>query len=569
MAGGLLNIISVGTNNAFLTGNPTKTFFKVVYSKYTNFGLQKFRVDYDGQRDLRLNEPSTFTFKLPRNADLLMDTYLAVSLPDIWSPIMNPTPMNNNKWAGYDFRWIKDLGIQMISEITITCGAFLIQRYSGQYLRAMVERDFPAEKKSLFYKMTGNEKELNDPANSYSRANTYPSAFFTGSIDGLNPNPNGSEPSIRGRQLFIPINTWFTLDSRCAFPLIALQYNELHINVTLRPIRELFQVRDVFDSANNFPYVQPDFNLPQFNMYYFLQTPPSYNIYDPDGIVDPYENKTNVWNADIHLMTTYCFLSNEEARKFAAEDQVYLIKDVFEYNFQNITGSQKVKLTSNGMISNWMFYLQRNDVNMRNEWSNYTNWPYDTLPSNIIPAPYDTAFEYGPLVNPSNNITNPDGQIAEVGESTGYFYTGVFQSDNRKSILETMGIVFDGGYRENTLTGGVYEYIEKYIRTNGGNSDGLYCYNFCLNTSPFEQQPSGAINLSKFRTIELEISTFVPPIDTTASNITTIYDENGVPIGINKLNWKLFEYSFNLTVFEERYNILSFIGGNCGMLYAR
>ena len=53
MAGGLLNIISVGTNNAFLTGNPTKTFFKVVYSKYTNFGLQKFRVDYDGQRELR------------------------------------------------------------------------------------------------------------------------------------------------------------------------------------------------------------------------------------------------------------------------------------------------------------------------------------------------------------------------------------------------------------------------------------------------------------------------------------------------------------------------------------
>jgi hypothetical protein len=477
--------------------------------------------------------------------------------------------MNNEKWASYDFRWIKDLGIQMISEITITCGAFLIQRYSGQYLRAMVERDFPAAKKELFYKMTGNDIELNDPANSQSRANTYPAAFYTGTIDGLNANPNGSEPSIRGRQLFIPINTWFTLDSRCAFPLIALQYNELYINVTLRPIRELFQVRDVFDSANNFPYVQPDFNLPQFNMYYFLQTPPIYNIYDPDGIVDPYENKTNTWNADVHLMTTYCFLSNEEARKFAAEDQVYLIKDVFEYNFQNITGSQKVKLMSNGMISNWMMFLQRNDVNLRNEWSNYTNWPYDMLPSNIIPAPYDLNEKYGPLVNPSPGIVNQQGQTEQVGESTGYFYTGGFQSDNRKSILETMGIVFDGGYRENTLTSGIYEYVEKYARSIGGNSDGLYCYNFCLNTSPYEHQPSGAINLSKFRTVELEITTYVPPIDTTSSNITTIYDENGVPIGINKLNWKLFEYNYNLTLFEERYNILSFIGGNCGMLYAR
>ena len=121
MAGGLLNIISVGTNNVFLTGNPSKTFFKVKYSKYTNFGLQKFRIDYDGQRDLRLNEPSTFSFKIPRHADLLMDTYLVVNLPDIWSPIMNPTTSTNNKWAAYDFKWIRNLGIQMISEITITC----------------------------------------------------------------------------------------------------------------------------------------------------------------------------------------------------------------------------------------------------------------------------------------------------------------------------------------------------------------------------------------------------------------------------------------------------------------
>ena len=57
MAGGLLNIVSTGNNNLILTGNPTKTFFKVTYSKYSNFGLQKFRIDYNGLRELRLNEP--------------------------------------------------------------------------------------------------------------------------------------------------------------------------------------------------------------------------------------------------------------------------------------------------------------------------------------------------------------------------------------------------------------------------------------------------------------------------------------------------------------------------------
>ena len=114
MAGGLLNIVSEGNNNIILTGNPTKTFFNVTYSKYTNFGLQKFRLDYEGSRDLRLNEESTFKFKVKRYAELLMDTYLVINLPDIWSPIHHPTVHTGNLWAPYDFRWIKNIGTNMI-----------------------------------------------------------------------------------------------------------------------------------------------------------------------------------------------------------------------------------------------------------------------------------------------------------------------------------------------------------------------------------------------------------------------------------------------------------------------
>jgi hypothetical protein len=101
MPGGLLNIIALGNNNVILTGSPTKTFFKVVYSKYTNFGLQKFRIDYDGLRDLRLTEPSTFTFNIPRYAELLMDTYIVVTIPDIWSPIYYPNDQNGGIWTPF------------------------------------------------------------------------------------------------------------------------------------------------------------------------------------------------------------------------------------------------------------------------------------------------------------------------------------------------------------------------------------------------------------------------------------------------------------------------------------
>ena len=134
--GGLLNIVSVG-NNIILTGNPTKTFFKVTYSKYSNFGLQKFRIDYNGLRELRLNEQSTFSFKIPRYADLLMDTYSCHFARHLESYVHHPTEAGTDtdtgvttigtffRWVPYEFRWIKNIGTHMIKEIEITRGSMI------------------------------------------------------------------------------------------------------------------------------------------------------------------------------------------------------------------------------------------------------------------------------------------------------------------------------------------------------------------------------------------------------------------------------------------------------------
>jgi len=545
MAGGLLNIISSGNANIILTGNPTKTFFKVTYSKYTNFGLQKFRLDFEGMRDLRVTEPSKFTFKIKRYADLLMDTYLVVSLPDIWSPMWQPSEQTGGQWSPYDFKWIENLGSQLISEVEILCGAVSLQKYTGQYLTAMVDRDFTGQKKKLFDEMTGNTAELNDPANWAFRTmtppyktHTYPTAKYTPPVSnapvGTIP---GAEPSIRGRNIYIPLNTWFGLDCRCAFPLVALQYNDLVINVTVRPIQELFQVRDVFNPAANFPYIQPNFNQNQFQPYRFLQTPPSDDLSSIN-----YENQTVSWNADIHLMATYCFLSQDEQEIFAAKDQVYLVKDIFEYDFLNVVGSSRINLQSScGMVANWMWYLQRNDAFTRNEWSNYTNWPYNSqIPSNIV------------LDAPSQT-----------------YITGPYSPYNQREILETMALILSGDYRENTLPAGIFNYVEKYTRTHSFAKPGLYCYNFCLNTNPLEYQPSGAINLSRFKNIEWEITTYLPPFDVAGSNLDiTCLDGNPISV-TSKPGWALYQYNYNVHIFEERYNVLSFIGGNCGLLYAR
>ena len=567
MPGGLLNLISYGNQNVILNGNPTKTMFKTTYAKYTNFGLQKFRIDFDGSRNLRMTDSSTFTFKIPRYADLLMDTYLVVTLPTIWSPIFPPVCPDdqpayfdgNGDWRPYEFKWIENLGTQMIQTITYRLGGQIIQKISGQYLLNLVERDFTETKKQLYYAMTGNVAELNDPANAGSRRNVYPNAYY-------NPSQSGPEPSILARKLYIPLNSWFTMSSKMAFPLASLQYNEFYIDIEMRPVNELFVVRDVL--STDMCYIQANQTQPEFQFSRFLQPPPNtaLNYSNSDTRTD--------WAADVHLISTYAFLSEDEVKLFAANEQQYLIKEIYEYTFQNVTGTSRIALDSLGLISSWMWYFQRSDVSLRNEWSNYTNWPYNYLPYDLQCPPNaitdtgkDLYFPYTcnsqptidayPAVNPSN------------GSPSNIYITGTFQPGNQKTIMSKWGLLLDGKYRENTLDAGVLQYVEKYAKSDGYVSENVYCYNFTLHTSPYDFQPSGAINLSKFKNIEFEITTFQPPLDPSAQVFVICDPVTHDIIGINNPSWRIYDYNFDLTIFEERYNMLTFMSGNAGLMYAR
>jgi len=784
MTGGLLNIVSYGNQNIILNSNPTKSFFKTTYAKYTNFGMQKFRIDFTGLRNLRMSEESRFTFTVPRYAELLMDTYLVVTLPTIWSPIYPPQSCGD-AWRPYEFRWIENLGTQMIKEITFSVGGQLLQRMTGKYLLAQVQRDFNGTKRFLYDTMTGNTAELNDPANFSGRRGTYPNVYY-------NTSQQGPEPSIRGRKLYIPINAWFCNNSRTAFPLVALQYNELQIDVVMRPVRELFVTRDINYAPQTStpltpaqvaqaPFIQPNFNEPEYQFYRFLQPPPAANI----TMSDVYRDKRTDWNADVHLLSTYCFLSAEESRIFASQEQKYLLKSAYDWEFKNVTGSHRVELQNTaGMVATWMFMFQRSDINLRNQWSNYTNWAYtNAIPDDVTPAPatgtfinpcdiitqtvldlalYNSSTSFNATIvvpatsvsqfaigqtitvtyDASNTITGtissisgtsisflvtgvvtnaspgtiydntatsssfygsyfssywvfnnpgfpqppystsgnnyifqtvtvglknfssyqasvtlhindlvsgsiyvsptihvippstiltlpytfynciiPNGHnvqiiynstqsiewqtttansISYIGTVTGYpvsytsgivtvnadlptigpgvepngtpsglFITQDYNVENQREILQQLGILLNGSYRENLLESGVYNYVEKYVRTSGAAPFGLYIYNFGLDADNETHQPSGAINMSKFSTIELEFNTYPPPLDPSANYYTICDPETGIPIGVNKPQWRIYDYNYDLTVLEERYNVITFIGGNCALMYAR
>lgn len=556
-----MNLVSQGQMNIILNGNPNKTFWKCAFKQYTNFGLQKFRLDYKGAQTLSMTTDSVFTFDIDRKADLLVDAFLSIQLPIIWSPIYPPQEVELSDgstywtdWAPYEFRWIKNVGAQIIRNVEIYVGGQMIQRYSGSYLLSSIQRDYPTEKRQLFNEMIGEIPEISNPAYANGRSNAYPSAYYTN-------NPAGPNPSIPSYTLTIPLNTFFSLNTQQAFPLCALQYNILSIRITFRPIKDWFQIRDITDYANGFPYVQPNFNNALMQMYRFLQPPPDINI-SPSS----YINTQTLWDANIHLQTTYAFLSNAERTDLSMRELKYPIKTVREIVFYDITGQHRSQLNSTGMVTSWMFYFQRSDVNLRNEWSNYTNWEYqDVLPVNVIAAPENGNYS---VIDPSGTTITIGPGINEDGIATGLYINQDYSPANIKQIMQTMGIVFDGEYRENLQSYNVYNLIEKYTRTTGGgNTDGLLVYNYCLNTSPFNLQPSGAQTMSPYNKIELEYSTIYPPLDVNAQSMQIIDPEFCQIIGINKPTWNIYQYNFNLIVFEEMFNQLIFNSGNAALQY--
>ena len=206
-----------------------------------------------------------------------------------------------------------------------------------------------------------------------------------------------------------------------------------------------------------------------------------------------------------------------------------------------------------------MFLFQRSDVKNRNEWSNFTNWPYDKIPKDIVTfRGVQNSDEDG------TTIKGPSGELL--------YMTGESHPENQRHILNSLGILIDGAIREEIKPYVVYSGEQQYLTIPGrGNLSlpGLYSYHFCLKTDPFNIQPSGAMNLSKYGKIEFEFTTNTPRINPEATYRVLCDPITGIPVETIKSVEQLYIYYYDLLVIEERYNILSFIGGNAGMMNAR
>ena len=185
MGGGLLQLVAYGAQDAYISGNPHITFWKVLYKRHTNFAMEAFRVNFTGAPQYGQRVVAVVN----RNADLMYKTYLEVQLPDTFSAAGGGV-----KWTGaYERR----LGYQLLKKIEIEIGGQIMDTHYGEWL-------------FLWENLTSsfdNSVKLDSILGGY-LGGTETTAVSC-----------GGRPAV----LYIPLQFWFCRNPGLALPLIALQ----------------------------------------------------------------------------------------------------------------------------------------------------------------------------------------------------------------------------------------------------------------------------------------------------------------------------------------------------------
>ena len=213
MGGGLIQLTNTGAQDIYLTGNPQITYFKIVYRRHTNFSMESIQNEHQNSN---ISLGSEAIFQIHRYADLLHDCVLELPI----SPDMLKDSSPNN------------IGHAIIQEVSVEIGGQIIDKHCGAWLEVY--------------------SELNEPSNDFvlpttNGSNTiFNSRYQYMSCAGGVINPNIIESYGYGftwenyceqrDRLYVPLRFWFNRNIGLALPLIALQYNEVFINILLTNI---------------------------------------------------------------------------------------------------------------------------------------------------------------------------------------------------------------------------------------------------------------------------------------------------------------------------------------------
>jgi len=549
-----MQLVNKGAQDQLVTGSPSFTHFRSVYKRHTEFAMEHFRLDFRGTNlDLSQVIPKTFRVKVDRNAQLVHDCYLHISLPDIFSPVSPVTPGLHRELAsdaqaiGYEFQWIPNLGYNMINTISVLINGSAIVTHTGEWMKLYSYITHDANKRKIVNKMIGNVPELTDPANAFSRKNQYPhsikSSFFSDDV----------QPSILARDLVIPLHFWFCEDIGKALPLVALQYSEVEFVVEFKTIYDLFTVRDVRDAnpAGTFGQrIRPDPAFPEFNLSRFL-SPPQVN-----GL--PTNPSLTTWALNPYVEANYIFLGDAEVVQLAKSDNSFVILDNRPVTVPGLYGAgNDIELTLVNLCTRIVWVAQRSDASANNDYDNYTN-------------------QYNPQISRYNNLN-----------ITPWYSTGPAIGENQSStdILIDGTIIFDGAERFNRKTEDFFQLLENYRHHRGEFIPGINTYSFAIDHD--KNQPSGHVNGSMFNKTLLRLTLQDPNFtenpnsnqacivkSTTFNQAPTVvrlpenFTSNQVVSVITKGPPDVRVYTYTVRAYVESYNFLRITRGIANVMFS-
>lgn len=518
--GGLLSLVSFGAQNVLLSGNPEMTYFYKAFRRYSHFSMESTTLACDGPDELFFDKPITIRCKIQRVADLVSDMYLTFDLPDIYSKYV---PERNSQ---YYFMWSRYIGAHIIDRISFIVGGQKIQEFDGTYIIAKALIDLPKDKLDKWRRLVGDTAELTNPGLGSFGGGAATVGGVSGDIAGypiVFENPllaNGSQtnrPSIPATTLQVPIPFWFCEEISNAFPLIAMQYTEAEVQITLRPLQDLYSIFDQYGNK-----VRPNFHVNPFepdqnpnNPYYGenSSSEAEFRTFLVDvGDTPPPLNTLAIYP---RIQATYIYLTKQEQEVFASTPLNYLLTQSTRYEYPGLYNRQLIDLETHNMLPRLFIVPRRSDsIQYKNDYYNFTNWW--TYPA----APYTPT--------PAYNLT--------------YFSSGVAVPQAQLQIIRTLRLLGDGNELQEEKPYEYYTDVVPYKSASGvgGAVQGLGLYSFSLH-SP-STQPAGSINTSKIRLFQIEIDPYILPINT--------------------------NYVYNISIYVESYNFFIASGGTGGLKYA-
>ena len=148
--GGLLQLVAMGKQDVFLTGNPQITFFKLVYRRHTNFAVESCRMYFDGTP----NFGQRITCLIPRQADLLGPLFIEVSLPALTLAS-----------TGAPVSYVNSIGNALIEDITLEVGEQEIDKQTGEFMELWSQLTVPPGQKDAYDNMIGRTNIYVAPQN--------------------------------------------------------------------------------------------------------------------------------------------------------------------------------------------------------------------------------------------------------------------------------------------------------------------------------------------------------------------------------------------------------------------